>query len=948
MPPANVVSITASSANGHNDSTTITLIKALISSISLKAGTEQLQADGSSSTRITAEVFDRNGNHVPDNTTVSFSTTAGKLSTNTATTSQGIATVRLTSPVNAGTGTITAAAGGILESVSVTFIAGKVTSLQISADPNNLTANGQSTSTIKATAMDASNNPIPNEDIKFSVNHGSLSNLIVTTNSNGRATTIYTTPDSVPNNGQAIIRATSVNNISSSAIITLISVPVGSISLQTTPAEIPADGNSTANIKANVLDTQGNPIKDGTNISFTTTKGSITPGTVSTTNGQSQTILTSSTTPGIAIVKATAGGVSSESNVQFTSVATKLSLSTSQTRVKTDNSDSAKITATVLNNSNAPIEDITVDFQSTGGKISASSAKTNADGEATIIFSSGTSDKRNQVVTVQASTADLIQTIPIEVYGTSLTLSPERTQLGIPNKPSDNLKVRVQDAGYIDIYEAIITAEVPESSPLRLSNGTTSDTTQITALTDVTGEATIKVKGTRVGNGTVAVESLGTEKEQSYRVTSSLTMLQIIAPSELLVGAKTGKDNGLQILARSSNSTDKVTFATTSGNFTANNTSIIDVTKFVANSTYRIWNATLRNNEAGLANVEVYNTNNPSDKDTIQVAFSAPTDQAGQLILQTSASNVQPSLGDVVNTVDLEAQVKTNSTLGNDPVGGAAVLFSISNPTGGGEYISPTLVYTDSSGVAKAVFTSGSLSSGAEGVTVKATLVEDNKINDTSNIIIGGTVGSIAIGYGTKISSVENDTAYALPMSVLVTDSNGNAMSNVQVSLSTWPTQFNIGFWTKQEIVTPEGVEEIFEPLIINTFENEDKNRNLIRDTGDITTPACTCCNSNCTDCYIDDDPQLTPPQSAGGNLPAKVTTDKNGVANFELTYLKQYAIWIIDEIIASAKVLGTETTSRLQIGLPYSTNEKDELANSIPESPFNPECLNLNTNSTL
>jgi hypothetical protein len=932
MPTSKALTITATTANGRTDSTTIDLIEALVGSITLEAGTDQLEADGKSSTRITAEVFDRNGNHVPDNTLVTFSTTAGTLSSDTATTTQGIAAVQLTSPVNAGTGTISATAGGIAERISVTFIAGTVTTLQVLADPNNITADGQSTSTIEATALDASNNPVANQEIKFSVDHGSLSNLIVTTNANGRATTIYTAPDSVPASGQAVIHATSVNNVSSSVTITIISVPVGSVTLEASPTGIPADGNSTSNIKATVLDTQGNPVKDGTVVSFSTTGGRISQDTASTLNGQAQVILTSSTTPGTIVIKATAGGMSSEIQIEFTSIAAKLSLATSQTQVKTDNSDAAEITATVLNNNNAPVEGVTVNFQSTGGKISASSVNTNADGEAKITFSSGTADKTNQVVTIQANVINLTQTIPIEVYGTSLTLSPERTHLGIPDTPSDNLNIRVQDAGNIDVYDALVTARVEDTSTLRLSNATSSDMTQVTGRTDVTGELTIQVKGTREGNGTVIVKSLGTGKEQIYSVTSSLNVLTIIDPSEPLASAKTD-DGGILIKARSSNGTKSVTFATTSGKFTAQegSSNVLTLQNFVTNGTFHLWNATLKNNEAGLANVEVYKTNAPSEKDTVQVAFSAPTEQAGQLILQTSATNVQPSFGNVVNTVDLEAQVKTSSPLKDAPVGGAPVLFSITNPTGGGEYISPTLVYTDNSGIAKSIFTSGSLSSGAKGVTIRAEFIENRTIHDTANIIIGGTVGSISIGYGTKISSIENDTAYSLPMSVLVTDSNGNAMNNVRVSLSTWPVQFRTGYWTRS------GIDLELVPLIIHSFPNEDQNRNLIRDIGDLKTPLC---NSTCSNCYIDDYPQLTPPQSAGGNLPSQVTTNKDGVANFNLTYLKKYAIWTIDEITASAQVLGTETTSQTQFGLPYAADEKVVLSNAIPNSPFNPECL--------
>jgi len=128
-------------------------------------------------------------------------------------------------------------------------------------------------------------------------------------------------------------------------------------------------------------------------------------------------------------------------------------------------------------------------------------------------------------------------------------------------------------------------------------------------------------------------------------------------------------------------------------------------------------------------------------------------------------------------------------------VGGAAVAFSIINPTGGGESVSPVIVYTNDFGVAQSTFTSGSLSSGGQGVTVHAEVVGSPAISDEVQIIIGGTAGSVVIGRSTKIESVQNNTAYKLPMSVLVLDSNGNPVSGAIVTLGTWPTQYAVGGW---------------------------------------------------------------------------------------------------------------------------------------------------------
>lgn len=103
-------------------------------------------------------------------------------------------------------------------------------------------------------------------------------------------------------------------------------------------------------------------------------------------------------------------------------------------------------------------------------------------------------------------------------------------------------------------------------------------------------------------------------------------------------------------------------------------------------------------------------------------------------------------------------------------------------------------------------------------------------------------------------------------------------------------------------------------------YVNEDINRNLILDPGE--------------DVGLDPghgDGNLTPPSSAAGAVPATVTTDENGVGNFNLVYLKQSAVWIADEITASVVVLGTETTSTLEFRLPYLIPDEPYL----PDSPY-------------
>jgi len=54
---------------------------------------------------------------------------------------------------------------------------------------------------------------------------------------------------------------------------------------------------------------------------------------------------------------------------------------------------------------------------------------------------------------------------------------------------------------------------------------------------------------------------------------------------------------------------------------------------------------------------------------------------------------------------------------------------------------------------------------------------------------------------------------------------------------------------------------------------------------------------NNQTATFVQTDTVLTPVNSATGIIPRTVTTDINGVANFNLVYLKAHTAWITDEI---------------------------------------------------
>jgi hypothetical protein len=194
----------------------------------------------------------------------------------------------------------------------------------------------------------------------------------------------------------------------------------------------------------------------------------------------------------------------------------------------------------------------------------------------------------------------------------------------------------------------------------------------------------------------------------------------------------------------------------------------------------------------------------------------------------------------------------------------------------------------------------------------------------------------VIIGQSTTISSINNDTAYSLPMSVMVSDANGSPVSGAIVTLNLWPTRYRTGCWVKigdDWVIADCGADCDHYVVYTEFFPNEDdfyqigddRYRNLILDEGEDLGPGPTPSADHA-------DGELTPPLSAAGSVPATVTTDENGIGTFNLTYLKTSTPWLEVEITASTVVSGTENIGTYKMVLPWMKGEESSLANS----PFN------------
>lgn len=553
-----------------------------------------------------------------------------------------------------------------------------------------------------------------------------------------------------------------------------------------------------------------------------------------------------------------------------------LSLGVSSTYVSTDNSDNIIISASVVDNDNAAVSDALVYFASTGGNLSAASATTDESGVAEVTFSSGYVDKSNQQAVITAEIDGLTAQVPVSITGTTCDASATQTSLVIGGEDSDTLSIYVADAGGNPVYDAEVTLSLAADSTGSV------DFSASSGQTDINGEFETTVTGTSSGSATVSVSAAGATASQIYSVEASSTALAITSPSTDPASMSTSETLTIVVSNPSPGSSTQVVLATTVGTLSYGGDSGSALTLNVSGGQVQ---ATLSSDTAGTATITAYDVDSPTVVDTLMVAIYVPVEEAEQLTLQAGSTSVSISSGDTVNTVEVTAKVVDDL---DDGVGGAPVVFVLENTTGGGEYISPSIVYTDTSGKASTTFYAGSNSSGAEGVTVRAYLLNDNSITDDISIVIGGTAGSVVIGVSTEIYSLYEETTYQVYVSVLVADTNGNPVSNADVSLSLWPTSYYLGYFVSDGVVWTDG-----------PIQNEDLNGNTILDTYP-------------TDEDVNGNGELDPGNSAAGTIDASVTTNEYGVATFSWTYLKSYAGFVRVDLSASTFVLGSETTTVL------------------------------------
>jgi len=611
------------------------------------------------------------------------------------------------------------------------------------------------------------------------------------------------------------------------------------------------------------------------------------------------------------------------------------------------------LTAVVLDANGQAVAGSTVVF-STGTDPSAfvdnisGGGVSDANGKVTAKLNAG-SDKTNRTVTITATSAGASALVPVQIVGSTVTMNATGSNLPDDGSSPVTLSITAKDSASNTVSGVPVTLTKTGTGNVTL--------TPTSGVTNASGQLAVTVGGAAAGSVTVTASALGATATTNFTVTSTAATFGIeqttngavVTPNPTSVAMKIGDSLVVQVNAPAPAAT--VTFATTIGSWNGGGPTL-DMAVVAGKAS-----ATLTTTQAGVATVQVFDPLAPSNNDSLTVSMTAAT--AAKITLQASPSVVSKSVGTTTGVSTLVATVTDSSGL---PVGDAPVAFSIINPTGGGESLTPVVAFSASTatnglalGQARTTFTSGSLPSAQGGVRIRAsvlgTAVATNSApsGPDAAIVIGGTAGSIAFGIATVIAEAGNGTDYVRAMSVLVADVNGSpAPAGTVVNLSLWPIAWSTGSGCFPDPDSISGVQ--------GTFLNEDANENLILDpnedgtrkyyaSGSTTTTSFSCttptpptppvCTSGplVTSAPGTTDGLATPPNSAGGIVPGTVTTDANGVATFDLTYGKTSAIWIVTRLRARTIVQGTEALSEIQMRLDPTV--PDVTPCKLPNSPY-------------
>jgi Bacterial Ig-like domain (group 1) len=574
-----------------------------------------------------------------------------------------------------------------------------------------------------------------------------------------------------------------------------------------------------------------------------------------------------------------------------------LTLITSSPTVPSDGSVPAQISAFVRDSSNKFLKDVPVIFSASSGGLLITQGTTDANGLATATLSSA-GDPSKRTITVTATAGTVTQTISVDVAGSTLTV---QGPAALTLNQQGTYTVSLVNSGNHAVANQTVTVASQRNNALSATSVVTSSA----------GTATFKLTASSSGSDTITVTALGLTATQAVAVNSdSFTFTAPTANTEVALGV--GQDVTVRWLVNNNPVIGQpVTFSTTRGAVSA---------------------TTVNTDGSGYATVTVTASN--AGGAVVSAAGGASTALVALefVAINPSQIDVQPSVFSVATNQTSNITAVVRDAAGN-LVKNKTVVFTLDDVSGG--TLSVGSAVTDSQGRAQTVYTSSSSTSANQGVKITAT-VQGTAIAKQVALTVARREVFLSIGTGNTITE-PNEAQYKSDYIVQVTDSNGNGVPNVPVSLRILSEVYYKGFrvpatspatgWAT--IYTATGTGSVA-GLMGQGCPDEDTlgpvqfQRNGILDGG---IGGFEDYNGN--------------GRLEAGNIaavtPSNATTDANGFVLISVFFPQEHAYYLDVSLSASTSVQGTEYVRTSRFTLPGAASDFNDATKSPPGivSPF-------------
>jgi hypothetical protein len=561
-------------------------------------------------------------------------------------------------------------------------------------------------------------------------------------------------------------------------------------------------------------------------------------------------------------------------------VANAISLFASTQQIASSGNDEVMLTTIAKDANNNLIAGVNVTFSATSGQIEIVNSVTAADGQATAILKTN-NEPTNRVITVTSRSGQITDNVDVQVTGTTINLTGS-SSLAINDENS--FFIQVLDSEGVGIPN--ITVGLSLSGP---NDGAVAEITLADSVTtDITGQANFSVMGITGGSNTIVATALGVTTSHNVVVQADSFLFSDFSNGQQSVDPEV---NALPDVLLSDSAEIELTW-------TQSNAPIADGTLVSFTSTRGTVNPSTAMTADGKVSTNITSTNAGKALVTVtgtaggitlsnQLEFEFVAETVATISAQASPRSIAPN-GD---TSTISVVVKD---LNGNLVKGKTIDFSLSGTSSGN--ILPASAVTDSNGSASTVYTSSAVSA-QDGISITATVKSEPSISDVVTLTVADRELFIALGTGNDLIEPDS-TSYNKQYSVFVTDVDSTPQEGVTLKVSAVPNNYYKGQWVK--LLDENGDFASWGPSYstVPPCPNEDLNIDGILDVGEDT-------NGNGL---------LTP-----GNVVSatgEVTTNEFGQAIIDIRYAQSFATWVDVNLVVSAKVSGTESSTQTRFTL--------------------------------